>query len=262
MSPLDKRIMKTLKNVQILLDVRSSFIWNSADTIDLRSSFLKGSARWQLIAITLRFIATLSTFPSVSHLSFSFHCTWDIQSWVRLCAWGEGGLSPFSGFICSFLVLSFREGWGGRGAVWLGTGIWTGAEVSLPLYSFNISDTCVTTAHTSRSWTARFCFDLMGGKKNTRMVMMISRWPLETNSMDRTGDFHHIFCLFFFWSIFCQALYPLPLTSSSAEPTTINFILFLSFFFFLRAAEQVNQSRTSGTDSIVHCSLTSLSGFA
>lgn len=33
MSPLDKLIMKTLikKIVQILLDIRSSFIWNSAD---------------------------------------------------------------------------------------------------------------------------------------------------------------------------------------------------------------------------------------
>lgn len=37
MSPLDKLIMKTFKiNVQILLEVRSSFIWNSADE-DLRS---------------------------------------------------------------------------------------------------------------------------------------------------------------------------------------------------------------------------------
>lgn len=39
MSPLDKLIMKTLKKMyRFLLEVRSSFIWNSAD-VDLRSCF-------------------------------------------------------------------------------------------------------------------------------------------------------------------------------------------------------------------------------
>lgn len=57
MSRLDKLIMKTSKkSVQILLDVKSSFIWTPADgAVDLSSSLLKGPAGRQPTAITLRF---------------------------------------------------------------------------------------------------------------------------------------------------------------------------------------------------------------
>lgn len=155
-------------------------------TIDLRSSFLKGSARWQLICQNAQLYIHIIQFSSIGNLISPSHSIAHRTFRVDLDSVPEEMEGARLGFICSFLVLSCRVG-SGNGHV---------NKSWLPRY--NISDTCVTTAHSSRPWTARlFYLTWWGCKEITRMVLICS-WPLETNSTYRTGDFHDLFFIYIY----------------------------------------------------------------
>lgn len=69
------------------------------------------------------------------------------------------------------------------------------------------------------------------------MMMMIGRWRLATNPMDRTGYFS-CFCFFFVY-VFAKLPTLSLLTSSSAEPTMFDFMfLFILGFFLMRQSSR------------------------
>lgn len=137
-------------------------------TIDLRSSFLFGSASWQLTPLKLSFTSTLSPRCSISsvlliplhtgrsgsartlrrrrrraHLSLiSF-----FLSSVIFLGWGRGGLFGWLGYV--YIFFFFRLEW---------------ASESVQTSHHLCTDTRYHRLETS--WTARFCFIwLNGGKK-------------------------------------------------------------------------------------------------
>lgn len=157
MSPLDKLIMKTLikKNCTDFIRHQIKFYLEFSRWALLTwgpNFFVQGSATDSYNApICIHFHNPVSL-TSVSHLSFSFHCTRDIQSRVGLCVWGGGGLT-FPGFIW---VCFLGRGEGGGQFL---------EQVSLHWTSpLNVS--VLRWLHANRSWTSRFCFIWLVGGKN------------------------------------------------------------------------------------------------
>lgn len=174
-------------------------------TIDLRSSFLKGSASWQPDGHN-RFISTRPPifFISISSLLLIPLHMGHSESSPTLCQ--RRRRAHLSGLICFFVV----SGWGGREGLVsrLGRGF-------LFLFFWNRRLSKRGSLTTSLQFQPRdnelldfVLFDLMRGKKSQMMMMMIGRRPLATNPMDRTGDFMFCFCFLFFFK--CLFVYILP----------------------------------------------------